>query len=383
MERSCRKEEGPLWHNSNVHAWKTKNDITVVNLRNASEQLPSFASSSRQNETVLHTNSRKSLPDTVGGSSVRVTEPTKQESLNELLALMHRKSEQQRASPKGTTTDLISSATTEERSSSSGPNTKGQLFPESKPSKAMDVEFVQGVNFPGERSASSLHVPPRQGGVQAVALFHDPVWGEVAASSNADFFEPQAEQQSSAIAGLRLNGDNVGFSNNDIGPSNVMSAAPTALSPAAPLPPFKASGNAAGATFPPQSQPLVMASPPAQLGYAQSIGLSPGGWANAAPQARGATVGSYQFVGVPVQFMPQSAMMAMPQAYRMQYPAYPVQAQPAHITQVMHQPAVYRPPSAQELHQVQYQKGPVPQDATPRPGTNVGAAPFVPGGRSI
>ncbi|CBH12003.1 hypothetical protein, conserved [Trypanosoma brucei gambiense DAL972] len=384
MEHSRRKEESPVWLNSSIHVWKTKNDINVVNLRDASEHLPALPSARAEERPPGNGGHRTSMERT-GENNERTTEPTKQETLNEILALMHRASDQTRGSSKGTTADSNLSTNAGGKGPVTDSEGKASLFPEPKTSGIVDVEFVQGVNLPGGKNVSPpLHTQPPRDSMQTVALFHDPVWGAAAVSSGADVFDSGSESQASAVTSLQVENVSGRYSKGDVNPPLMPApAAPvTMIAPSAPLS-YKVPGNVNETMFTPQAQPVAMTSSPSQLGYPQNIGLSTAGWAGAAPHPTGVAMRPVQFVSVPVPVMPHNAVMAVPQPYRMPYSVYQMQPQAPHPAQLQHQPVVYHTSPGQELHHIHQQKVLAPQDATPRPGTNIGATPFVPGGKSV
>ncbi|KEG15464.1 hypothetical protein DQ04_00061020 [Trypanosoma grayi] len=374
MEHTRRKEQ-PSWLNPSVHVWTTKNDISVVNLRDVTEQLWVPKSAFRGDEAPQTPEEDSLRAESVSSSSEKAPEPINQEPLGAILALIQRRSENH-----NTCSSASPALPTQPYRGGGNPNTEPETrapsFPEPTPAKAMDVEFVQGVNLPGERNITSS-LQAQQNTVQTVALFHDPVWGDVGSSYDIDSFTSKEKEKNDIFSSLKLSSFMEDAKKNE---GNTTES--TATVTEAP-PPFTATSAVNEVMFQTPAPPTVLTSPP-QIAYPPGIGLGSAGWTVAPQHSPGMAMQPFQFLSLPIPFMSQGAMVAMPQAYRMPYQFYQMHPQAPHHTTLQHQSGgAYKPAPTQELHQMQPPKNVVPQNPSPRPGTNVGAAPFVPGGKSV
>ncbi|KAG8342166.1 hypothetical protein ERJ75_000739100 [Trypanosoma vivax] len=381
MEQPRRKEEVPLWLNDDVHAWKTKNDLFVVNLRDTSEPLQVF--NVRPCEGALKGDNEGNTSIEAGkGCHSKASELTKQESLNALLALMHQRPEQQKSATGDEAT--VENASLSDNATSSSEQHKSQLFQENGAPTTMKMEFVDGVSFPGSRKV----VPPPQAqqhwsDVNTVALFHDPVWGEAITPNEGSVPGRQSESNyAGSFPGVKLHStkevtkENSSSSPSDVTPSTSSPAVTSAASvPSPPTtahapPSFKASASGKKMVSSNPVQPAAMASFSKQIAYPQGVTF-------------GMPMQPLHIVSVPVQFMPQPTVMAVPQPYQMpcQFYQVPPQVQARPLAPPPHRPLVFRPTRTTEALHMTHQAPEVLQAEMPRPGTNVRAAPFFPGGK--
>ncbi|RNF06631.1 hypothetical protein TraAM80_03827 [Trypanosoma rangeli] len=371
MENTRRKEP-PLWLNTAVHVWITKNDIPVVNLRDVSEKLRLPRSALRADETAPTSDEEMFQAESASSNDEKPPEQKKQDPFNAILALMKRCSEKQGTPqtqrPAVTSIPLASGTNTAKE-----PEPKAPSFPEPKPAKAMDVEFVQGVNLPGEKNTTApIQVQPEV--VKSVALFHDPVWGEAESSYNVGSLAPKEEEKHDILASLKFGTFTDGAKERESSSTEVPA------STAAP-PPFTASTPMSEMMYQPPPHPAAVASSSPQIAYPQGVGLGASGWATAPPPGHGMAVHPLQFVGVPLPFIPSATVMAMPQPYSMPYQVYQMHPPAPPLASVPRQPAAYQVPPTSGAFQLAAQKLVNQQSAEPRPGTNVGATPFVPGAK--
>ncbi|RNC61222.1 hypothetical protein TcCL_ESM00988 [Trypanosoma cruzi] len=375
MENTRRKEP-PLWLNPAVHVWITKNDIPVVNLRDISEKLRLPRSAFRADEAPQTPDEESCPAESASSNGEKTPEPTKTESLNALLGIAQRRSEKQATPP----TQLLAVPSNPPASGGSGaskePETKAPSFPKTQPAAAMDVEFVQGVNLPGEKNTVTP-VQPQPDGVQSVALFHDPVWGEVGSSYDIDCLAPREEEKIDVLSSLKF-----GILSENVN-KNELSTTGTATTTTATPPAFTASNQMSEMMYQPPPHPPAMTSSPQQIAYPQGISLGASGWTTAPPPGHGVAVHPLQFVGLPFPFMSQAAVMAVPQPYRVPYQFYQMHPQAPPLAPVPPQAGAYQTSPNPDLYQIAAQKLANQQSSSPRPGTNVGAAPFIPGGKSV
>ncbi|RNF06523.1 uncharacterized protein Tco025E_07551 [Trypanosoma conorhini] len=372
MENTRRKEP-PLWLNPAVHVWITKNDIPVVNLRDVSEKLRLPRSALRADEAPATSDEETFQADSSSSNEEKPPEPKKQDPLNAILALMQRCSENQGTPllqrPAATNTPLVSGTTIAKE-----PEPKAPSFPEPKPAKAMNVEFVQGVNLPGEKT-TTVSLQAQSEVLKSVALFHDPVWGEVGSSYDVECLVSREEGKKDVLASLKFGtfADSVKKSEPVTTQTPATAAAP---------PPFPAPIPVSEMMYQqPPPHPAAMTSSPPQTAYPQGVGLSAPGWTTAPPSGHGMAMHPLQFVGVSVPFIPSTTVMAMPQPYGMPYQVYQMHPQPHPLASVPHQTTAYQVPSVPGAFQLTGQRLVQQQNASSRPGTNVGATPFVPGGK--
>lgn len=328
-------EEVPVWSNPNVHVWKSKvNELTVVNLRDANERL-SLSLSSTPPPTESEPNEEP--PALANPRPIN----DKQEKLNAmLLKLQSSRPSEPIKLPLGISerpSAFLSASPSRPPQGVAPVGNHDPVFPDPKNNSASpgNFEFITGTNLPGQ----AVVVNERsKDGVQSFALFHDPLWGNV----TDDFLSPS----------LSKSGTTPAAQSTHEAPSKPMSFN---LSPA-PMPTVTA--TAAATTAPPEmpSHPRVAVMP--QPNYAL------GGLMTApSPQASA----PYPMYTIPMSYMAQPTFDAsLLGLNHMQY--YPYSGTPFAMAQA--------PPTAMMGTQIM-----VP--AIPRPGTNVKAAPFVPGGGGV
>ncbi|ORC90691.1 uncharacterized protein TM35_000071150 [Trypanosoma theileri] len=392
MEHSRRKEV-PQWLNTTIHVWNTKNDIPVVNLRDASETLGS-PRSTRRTDGISQTPDEDSFrAEGASCNSEKSIESTTQKKLNAFLAVVHERSENQKTVPPAVSNTLSNNLNLGGESVATDHGARAPSFPEVGPSKAMDVVFVRGVNLPGGKNVTaSLQLEEKDewelktGGIQSVPLFQDDIWCKSGSSFNIDSFTTKEEDKADILSSLKLQGFTEGIKNNEETTTDTTSAGITVTPITATTvqpPPFPVSVGVNDATFQTSPAPTVVPSPAPSMVYPQVISLGAPGFAAAPTHTAAMAVPQSQFVALPVSFMPQASMMAMPQAYRMPHQFYQMHPQLPQRAQLHYQHAVYQPTGNPEFHQMSQQTHVAPQNPSPRPGTNIGAAPFVPGGKGI
>ncbi|KAH9579995.1 hypothetical protein LSM04_005788 [Trypanosoma melophagium] len=388
-----RRKEVPLWLNNAVHVWTTKNDISVVNLRDVSEQLWSPRSTRRTDGTPQTPDEKSFRTEGSNCNSEKSIESTTQKKLNALLAVIQERSESQKAATPSVSTTLSNNLKIGGEGVATDHESRTPSFPEVGPSKVMDVVFVRGVNLPGGKNVTpSLQLEEKDdwelksGGVQCVPLFHDDVWCKSGSSFNIDSFTIKEEDNADILSSFKLQDFTESLQKNEDTTTDTTSAGVTVTpitTTSVQPPPFPLSVNMNEAPFQNSAASTVVTSPVPSMVYPQVISLGAPGFAAAPTHAAAMAMQPSQFVALPFSFMHQASMMAMQQPYRMPHQFYQMHPQLSQRTQVHYQHPVYQPTGNAELHQMSQQTHVAPQNPSPRPGTNIGAAPFVPSGKGI
>lgn len=321
MDKSRKKSEDLVpWLNPKVHVWCSKaGDLTIINLRDPSESL------------------KGASPPAVTTRKTNI----KQDVVTALLTKIQssrRQQEKEKEAPTGSPTqsDLISAeakplpAPLEQRTfrpPAADSISHEPVFPEPKLSTANEFEFVKGTNIPGRGTIGAEPEPPRGEGTQCLALFHDPMWGN---SSGAWIPAPKAHK-ADATAKPKFFFDIYG---EGAPASTVVPVSATAVLPGGTPPLAKPSSSPAPVQH--QMQAAAQAALPL-AGYSTVYGLPTQYVAQSAFAPNIIPLNSFQYYQVSGAVPPQPQM---------------AQAGAAHMSSLL---------------------------ASIRPGTNVEAAPFIPG----